>query len=332
MPNRPLLQLRGLKTWFELEDASVPAVDGVDLQVNEGETLALVGESGSGKSVLSLSVLGLVPPPGRIVEGEILFDGIDLTKLSEEARRRRRGSEIGMVFQDPMTSLNPVIRVGEQIAEGIRLHQNLDRRAAEARAVELLELVGIPDAAARHKAFPHQLSGGMRQRVMIAMALSCDPRLLIADEPTTALDVTIQAQVLELLREIQERLGLGILFITHDLGVVAEIADRVAVMYAGRIVEEAPVADLFNHPRMPYTAGLLRSVPRLDTRAGRLASIEGTVPPPHRRPPGCPFHTRCDHRVDRCAESLPPLELVSAGHSVRCFRAAELELTAVSGA
>ena len=320
-----LLEIRGLRTSFELPAGPVPAVDGVDLALNRGQTLALVGESGSGKSVLSLSVMGLVPHPGRIVGGSIRFDGTELTHLPAARMRALRGNRLAMVFQDPMTSLNPVLRVGGQIAEVLRLHCGLNRGEALRRAVELLEAVGIPDPERRVRAFPHQLSGGMRQRVMIAMALACDPDLLIADEPTTALDVTIQAQILDLLKDLQRRTGAAILFVTHDLGVVAEVADRVAVMYAGRIVEEASAGALFATPRMPYTAALMASVPRLDGGEGRLAAIEGAVPSPTARPSGCAFHPRCGFAVDACRDRAPGVSRVAEGHSVRCHRWEEVD-------
>lgn len=320
-----LLEIKDLQTWFETESGEVRAVNGVNLSVSEGETVALVGESGSGKSVLSLSVMGLVPPPGRIVSGTVSYAGRDLASLSERDRRGLRGKEVAMIFQDPMTSLNPVIRVGEQIAEPLRIHLGLSRRDAAKRAVELLEEVGLPDPAERAKAHPHALSGGMRQRVMIAMAIACGPRLLIADEPTTALDVTVQAQILDLLRDLQKRSGMAMLFVTHDLGVVAEIADRVSVLYAGKVVEEAPVADLFEAPRMPYTRGLLASVPSLVGPVSRLTGIDGSVPAGVDRPSGCSFSPRCEAAQDRCREAEPEAELAAPGHFVRCHR--HLELT-----
>ncbi|MFT5143042.1 MAG: oligopeptide/dipeptide ABC transporter ATP-binding protein [Rhodothermales bacterium] len=330
-----LLHIRGLKTHFHAERGLVRAVDGVDLRVAAGETVALVGESGSGKSVTSLSIMGLVPPPGVVVEGEILFGGRDLAGLDDKTLRTVRGNEIAMIFQDPMTSLNPVLRVGAQIAEAYRLHKRVDRRAAARRAEELLELVGIADPARRAQEYPHQLSGGMRQRVMIAMALSCDPQLLIADEPTTALDVTIQAQILDLLAGLQERTGMGILFVTHDLGVVAEIADRVVVLYAGRVVEEARTRDIYRNPKMPYTAGLLASVPSVDGSVGRLKAISGAVPSPTARPPGCTFHPRCEFAIDVCGQVEPPLESADSLDAqegtpfrrVRCHRWRDLDLS-----
>src|SRR5256714_4796828 len=292
-----LLQVKNLHTYFQTREGLVCAVDGVSFYLDRGELLGLVGESGCGKSITALSIMRLVAPPGRIVAGEILFEGRDLLKLSNREMRNVRGNDIAMIFQDPMTSLNPVYTVGEQIAEALRLHRKLSRKAAKAAAVEAMREVAIPDPARRADDYPHQLSGGMRQRVMIAMALACDPKLLIADEPTTALDVTIQAQILELLNELRRTRELGVILITHDLGVVAEVADRVAVMYTGRIVEESPVEELFARPKHPYTEGLLRSVPKLTeaevVKAERLETIEGTVPSPTQLPPGCHFAPRC---------------------------------------
>ena len=299
------------------------AVDDVSFAIVRGSTLALVGESGSGKSVTSLSIMRLILPPGKIVKGEVIFNDRDLIKLDDDEMRRLRGREIAMIFQDPMTSLNPVYTVGDQIAEAIRLHEQLPRRSAWAKAVEMMERVKIPDAARRARDYPYQLSGGMRQRVMIAMGLSCNPRLLIADEPTTALDVTIQAEILELLRGLKEDFDLSMLLITHDLGVVAETADRVAVMYAGRIVEEAPVREIFQAPRHPYTEGLLQSVPRLTEegmKVRRLATIEGTVPGLLDLPAGCKFAPRCPYVIAECTEAEPALLAVSAEHSARCIR------------
>jgi oligopeptide/dipeptide ABC transporter ATP-binding protein len=326
---RPLLEIRDLKTWFATEDGLVKAVDGVSFHIARGETLAVVGESGSGKSVTSLSIMRLVPPPGRVEFGSILLDGVDLLGLPAARMRGVRGNDIGMVFQEPMTSLNPVRSIGHQIAEAVALHQKKDAKAAWRAAIEMLELVGIPDPAQRADNFPHQMSGGMRQRAMIAMALCCRPRLLIADEPTTALDVTIQAQILDLLRRLQRELGMSILFITHDLGVVAEIADRVVVMYAGKAVEEGHVRAIFAQPHMPYTRGLMNSIPRIDriaARRKRLESIPGNVPNALRLPPGCAFHPRCGHADDRCGEVAPELEDAGAGHMVRCLRWRTLNL------
>ena len=332
MSRAPLLEVRDLRTYFRSESGLVRAVDGVSFHLDEGETLAVVGESGSGKSVASLSVMGLVPKPhGFVAEGEILFRGEDLLKKSPRQMRRIRGNEIGMIFQEPMTSLNPVHAVGHQIAESIRLHQRVARRQAARQAIEMLELVGIPEPAKRAESYPHEMSGGMRQRVMIAMALSCNPKLLFADEPTTALDVTIQAQILDLMRKLQKELGMSILFITHDLGVVAEMADRVVVMYSGRAVEEGLVGEIFADPRMPYTVGLMNSIPRVDrgaARAHRLRAIPGNVPDPRNAPSGCAFRTRCEHARPICAEAVPPLEDTGGGHVVRCVRWQELDLRA----
>ncbi|MHB2165933.1 ABC transporter ATP-binding protein [Alsobacter sp. R-9] len=314
--------MRDLQTHFRTEDGVVKAVDGVSFHVGRGETVAVVGESGSGKSVTSLSIMRLIPPPGAIVGGSITFDGRDLLAMSGAEIRAVRGNEIGMIFQEPMTSLNPVKTIGDQIAEAVALHQKKDKRAAREVAVEMLDLVGIPDPRRRIDNYPHQMSGGMRQRAMIAMALCCRPKLLIADEPTTALDVTIQAQILDLMRKLQRELGMSILFITHDLGVVAEMADRVVVMYAGRVVEEGDVRDIFARPRMPYTRALMNSIPRLD-RAGerrRLESIPGTVPNLLRPPPGCAFAPRCSFASDVCTMAIPPLEDSGGGHMVRCAR------------
>jgi len=318
-----ILEIKNLSTHFPTRAGVVRAVDDVSFAIPRGSTLALVGESGSGKSVTSLSVMRLVQPPGRIVSGEILFDNQNLLSLDDEAMRRLRGREIAMIFQDPMTSLNPVYTVGDQIAEAVQLHERLPRKRAWARAVEMMRRVRIPDAARRAADYPFQLSGGMRQRVMIAMALACNPRLLIADEPTTALDVTIQAEILELLRALKDEFELSLLLITHDLGVVAETADRVAVMYAGRIVEEAPVGELFRAPRHPYTEGLLRSVPRL-TEAGikqrRLQTIEGSVPSLLELPKGCKFAPRCAYVIRECTEAEPDLLAAGDAHRARCIR------------
>ena len=317
-----LLEIRGLQTDFATDDGIVHAVDGVDLTVDRGETLGVVGESGCGKTVTALSVLKLIAmPPGRIAGGRILWRGRDLVPLAPREMRDIRSKEIAIVFQEPMTSLNPVYTVGDQIAEVIRQHEDLGRRAALERAVEMLRLVHIPNAERRVRDYPHQFSGGMRQRVMIAMALACDPALLIADEPTTALDVTIQAQILDLLAEMKTRLGMAIMLITHAMGVVAETAQRVNVMYAGRVVEEAPVRELFAHPRHPYTQGLIRSIPRIDaaaTRKPRLDSIPGAVPSPLDRLPGCRFAPRCAFASTVCREAVPPLREIAPGHKVAC--------------
>jgi len=317
--SEPLLRIRNLKTYFFQDDGVVPAVDGIDLEVRWKETLALVGESGCGKSITSFSVLRLLPERGRIVEGEILFDGRDIRLLPEEEMVRIRGNEISMIFQEPMTSLNPVMTIGNQIAESLILHQGLDKKAARLRTVELLKLVGFPRAEEIVDEYPHQLSGGMRQRAMIAMAVACNPKLLIADEPTTALDVTIQAQILELMREVKEKFDTAILLITHDLGVVAEMADRVVVMYAGRVVEEADVFRLFEQPAHPYTEGLLRSVPSLEEEQKRLYSIRGNVPSPDEWPKGCKFAPRCEKAWEKCRLAEPELMEIAPGHRVRCF-------------
>ena len=316
-----LLEIRGLKTDFATDDGIVRAVDGVDLSIDRGETLGIVGESGCGKTVTALSALKLIAmPPGRIAGGQILWLGRDLVPLGAAAMRRIRGKEIGIVFQEPMTSLNPVYSVGAQIAETVREHEGLGRRGAFDRAVEMLALVHIPNPGRRARDYPHQFSGGMRQRVMIAMALSCNPLLLIADEPTTALDVTIQAQILDLLGEMKSRLGTAIMLITHQMGVVAGTAQRVAVMYAGKIIEEAPVEELFARPRHPYTQGLIRSIPRVD-KAGiktRLEAIPGTVPSLLDLPPGCRFAPRCRFAMPICSQAIPPLREVAPGHKVAC--------------
>ncbi|GMU39579.1 MAG: ABC transporter ATP-binding protein [Chloroflexota bacterium] len=317
-----LLEVKNLKTYFFTDEGVVRSVNGVTWHLDEGETLALVGESGCGKSVTAMSILRLIPtPPGRIVDGEIIFEGKDLLKVSDAEMRSIRGNRIGMVFQEPMTSLNPVLTIGTQIRESIQLHLGLDDEAATARAVELLELVGIPEAARRVEDYPHQFSGGMRQRVMIAMALSCNPKLLIADEPTTALDVTIQAQVLEIMARLATEFGTAVLIITHNLGVVARYADRVNVMYAGEIVETGSATDIFKNPRHPYTIGLMASVPRLDaTEKVRLTTIEGQPPLLIREIPGCPFRPRCDWAIDKCETEHPELDEVGPGHAARCWR------------
>ncbi len=317
-----LLEVNNLETQFPTRAGLVRAVDGVSFYLDRGELMGLVGESGCGKSITALSIMRLIASPGRTVNGEIIFDGRDLLKLSDSDMREIRGDDIAMIFQDPMTSLNPVFTVGEQIAEALRLHRKLSRKDARAAAVEAMREVAIPDPARRLDDYPHQLSGGMRQRIMIAMALACDPKLLIADEPTTALDVTIQAQILELLDGLRRNRELAVLLITHDLGVVAEVADRVAVMYTGRIVEESPVSELFARPRHPYTEGLLRSVPKLTmehvAKKERLETIEGTVPSPTNLPPGCHFAPRCPHRMPRCTSEEIPLYQLEGDVNVRC--------------
>jgi peptide/nickel transport system ATP-binding protein len=318
-----LLDIRGLKTYFYTEEGVVRAVDGVDLHIDRGETLGVVGESGCGKTVTALSIMRLIAiPPGKIVEGQMLWGGRDLVTLPPAQMRRVRGKEISMVFQEPMTSLNPVFTVGEQIAEAIRLHEGLGRRGAMAKTVEMLKLVHMANPERRVKEYPHQLSGGMRQRVMIAMALSCNPKLLIADEPTTALDVTIQAQILDLLNELKAKIGMAVLLITHDMGVIAETAQRVMVMYAGKVVEEAPVKELFKEPLHPYTQGLLRSIPRIDlaaTKKQRLEAIPGVVPSLLNLPKGCKFEPRCPHAKPVCKDQDPVLKEVRPGHRVSCW-------------
>src|SRR5436309_2412547 len=326
-----LLEVKGLKTYFFTDEGVVRAVDGIDLYINKGETLGIVGESGSGKTVTALSIMRLIPtPPGRIVEGVITYNGKNLIELPPAQMRKIRGKEISMVFQEPMTSLNPVYTVGEQIAEVVRRHEGLGRRAALAKTVDMLGLVQIPNPKRRVHDYPHQFSGGMRQRVMIAMALSCNPKLLIADEPTTALDVTIQAQILELLADLKSRLGMAIMLITHAMGVVAETAQRVVVMYAGKVIEEASVEQLFSKPRHPYTQGLIRSIPRIDTAAThkeRLEAIPGVVPNLLNPPLGCRFAPRCHYAMPKCREAMPPLYDVGHRHRVACVLA-EPELVA----
>jgi len=316
-----LLEVKGLKTRFFTEDGVVHAVNGITYELNEGGTLGIVGESGCGKSVSVLSVMRLIPePPGKIVGGEVLFEGRDLLKMDAEDVRKVRGNRIAMVFQDPMTSLNPVLTIGRQIDEALELHMSMDKRQARQRTIELLEMVGIPEAGDRADDYPHQFSGGMRQRVMIAMALSCNPRVLIADEPTTALDVTIQAQIIDLVKRLRDDIGMAIIWITHDLGIIAGLAERVIVMYAGYIVERASVKDVYGDPRHPYTIGLLGSLPRLDeTRKRRLFSMRGLPPDLIDLQPGCPFAPRCDYVIDRCREEMPPLEPVSLGHEIACW-------------
>ncbi len=324
MDNRiPLLRIQNLKTYFYTEDGIVKAVDGVDLEVYPGEVLGLVGESGCGKSVTSLSIMRLIAPPGKIVEGEIWFDGQNLLSLPEKQMIAIRGNRISMIFQQPQTALNPVFKVGDQIVEVLQIHRQMDRKTAWERAVEMLRLVGIPDPERRAQAYPHELSGGMAQRVMIAMALACEPALLIADEPTTALDVTIQAQILDLMRNLRQQINTAIILITHDLGVVAEMAERVAVMYAGQIVEQADVNTLFDTPLHPYTQGLLESIPVLGEFKERLAVIPGSVPNLINLPPGCRFAPRCQARVKYslkiCEQEMPALQEIVPGHRVRCW-------------
>ena len=319
----PLLEIQGLKTHFKTDDGWLHAVDGVDLSIDRGETVGVVGESGCGKSVTAKTVMKLIDvPPGRIAAGRVLWKGRDLVPLPPQAMRRIRAKEISIIFQEPMTSLNPVFTVGEQIAESLRLHEGLSRRAALDRAVQMLELVRIPTPERRVRDYPHQFSGGMRQRVMIAIALACKPQLVIADEPTTALDVTIQAQILELLARLKDEMGMAVMLITHAMGVVAEVAQRVVVMYAGKVVEEAPVKELFAHPRHPYTQGLIRSIPRIDldaTHKTRLEAIPGAVPRLIDPPEGCRFAPRCKHAVPACLQATPPLREAASGHRVACI-------------
>jgi oligopeptide/dipeptide ABC transporter ATP-binding protein len=314
----PLLDVKNLETSFFTKQGVIKAVSDVSFSISPGETLGIVGESGCGKSVTSFSVLGLLSHPGRVTGGQILFKGSDLLKLDETGMQRVRGKHIAMIFQEPMTALNPVLTIGKQISEQILAHENVSTKDAWNRSVELLNVVGIPSPEKRVSNYPHQLSGGMRQRAMIAMALSCNPELLIADEPTTALDVTIQAQILDLLQNLQEKLGMAVMFITHDLGVISEISDRVIVMYAGKVVEQAPAAELFKQPRHPYTAGLLRSIPSVKETHRRLTTIEGVVPSLLALPQGCRFRNRCAKAQDKCAGSEPPL-VTSGTRAVACW-------------
>ncbi len=319
---RHLLEVRDLETEFHTDFGVVRAVDGVDLHIDEGETVGLVGESGCGKSVAALSIVRLVPdPPGRIVNGQVLFEGQDLLQLGVRDMRHVRGARIGIIFQEPLTSLNPVLSIERQIVEPLQEHLGMTRRQASTRASELLDMVGIPDPSVRLRDYPHMMSGGQRQRIMIAIALSCNPRLLIADEATTALDVTIQAQILELMKDLTEQFGTALLMITHNLGVVARYADRVCVMYAGKIREMGPSEELYGNPKHPYTLGLLGSVPRLDMQreAGKLTQIPGDVPDPVRMPSGCAFHPRCEYAVVRCADDDPGMEVVGEGHVAACW-------------
>ena len=317
---QPVLEVSGLKTHFHTQDGTVHAVNGVSFDLHQGELLAVVGESGSGKSVTMMSLLRLIPmPPGEIVGGTAEFADKDLLQLPPEELRKVRGGQIGFIFQDPMTSLNPVLTIGRQITEPLHLHTDLDKNGAKERATELLDMVGIPDAKARLKAYPHELSGGMRQRVMIAIALACSPEIIIADEPTTALDVTIQAQIVGIVKDLRERLDTAVIWITHDLGVVAGLADRVLVMYGGRIVEEAPVRDLYATPLHPYTQGLLASLPRLDQKGQELVSIPGQPPSMYAEPSACSFAPRCPHAFDRCFSEVPDLVEVRPGHRSACF-------------
>ena len=315
-----VLEVNGLKTHFHTQDGTVHAVNGVSFKLHAGELLGVVGESGSGKSVTMMSLLKLIPmPPGDIVDGQAKFRDNDLLQLEPRELRKVRGGQIGFIFQDPMTSLNPVLTIGRQITEPLILHTDVDKKGAKVRAAELLDMVGIPDAAARLKAYPHELSGGMRQRVMIAIALACSPEAIIADEPTTALDVTIQAQIIAIVKGLRERLGTAVVWITHDLGVIAGLADRVLVMYGGRIVEEALVRDLYATPMHPYTVGLLASLPRLDQKGQELVSIPGQPPSLYAEPTGCSFAPRCAHAFDRCTSEVPELVEVRPGHRTACF-------------
>lgn len=316
-----LLEVKHLRTHFKTEDGVVPSVNGVSFSVAKGETLAIVGESGCGKSVTSLSIMGLVAPPGEVVGGEIWLEGQNLLALSKKELRKLRGNKLSMIFQEPMTSLNPVFTIGNQLGEVFRQHRQMDKKEARAHSIEMLEHVGIPNAEKIVNSFPHQLSGGMRQRVMIAMALACNPALLIADEPTTALDVTIQAQILELLKKLNKEFQTGVILITHDLGVVAEMADRVVVMYAGEVVEQADVFSLFAEPKHPYTKGLLGSLPKLDENREELDSIPGSVPNPLDMPGGCAFHPRCPAATEECKQNKPQLQEVALNHLARCFYA-----------
>ena len=328
----PVLEVKDLKTYFYTRDGIVKAVDGVSFTLHKGETLGLVGESGCGKSMTALSIMRLIPePPGRIVGGEVKLNGRDLVPLSQEQMREVRGNEMSMIFQEPMTSLNPVLTIGFQVGEALRLHQNMDKRQAMNRAIEMLDLVKIPEPRQRSREYPHQLSGGMRQRAMIAMALACNPKVLIADEPTTALDVTIQAQILELIVELQKELGTAVIMITHDLGVIAETTQRVIVMYAGRKVEETDVGRLFKSPLHPYSRGLLRSIPRLEIMSGReseeaerLAEIQGIVPALSNLPPGCVFAPRCDFADQTCTDAYPDYKEHTPGHWAGCWHANKL--------
>ena len=321
----PLLDIRGLKTHFKTDDGWLHAVDGVDLAIDAGQTVCVVGESGCGKSVTAKTVMKLIDmPPGKIVAGQVLWQGRDLVPLGAEDMQKIRAKEIAIIFQEPMTSLNPVYTIGEQIAESVRLHEGLSKAEAMNRAVEMLKLVNIPTAERRIKDYPHQFSGGMRQRVMIAIALACNPKLLIADEPTTALDVTIQAQILDLMQDLKDRLGMAVMLITHAMGVVAEVAQKVVVMYAGKVVEEAPVGELFAHPKHPYTQGLIRSIPRIDlaaTHKVRLEAIPGTVPKLIEPREGCRFAARCRFAKAECSDATPPLREIAPGHKVACFLA-----------
>ncbi len=315
-----MLEVKNLKTYFNIEEGLVPAVDDVDFQLSARETLAIVGESGSGKSVTSLSILRLIKEPGKIVGGNIMYLGKDILKMKEKEIRSIRGNEISMIFQEPMTSLNPVFTVGRQISEVIMIHQKLKKQEALQKAVELIKLVGIPNPDKCVDNYPHQLSGGMKQRIMIAIALACNPKILIADEPTTALDVTIQSQILNLMKELKEKLGTAIILVTHDLGVVAQLSDNIMVMYAGKAVEYGPTLEIFKDPLHPYTEGLLNSIPKIDEELNRLKIIRGTVPSPFQLPEGCKFSTRCDYVMDICKEREPEYITLASGRKVRCWK------------
>lgn len=317
--NKHVLEVKNLKTHFFTERGVIPAVDGVSFHLNEGELVGIVGESGSGKSVTSLSIMDLIEEPGRIVDGEVLYNGKDLVPMSEREMRKIRGNDIAMIFQEPLTSLNPVLTIGKQITEAILMHQDVSKQEAKKQAIELLNKVRIPRAEQVYASYPHLLSGGMRQRVMIAMALSCNPKILIADEPTTALDVTIQAQIIKLLKELSKDFGAAIMLITHDLGVIAEMVDRVVVMYGGKVVEQTDVHTLFKSPQHPYTQGLINSTPRIHELKDELQSIKGNVPSPDMLPTGCKFHPRCEFAMDICREKDPALETIADGHEVRCW-------------
>ncbi|MDF0725931.1 ABC transporter ATP-binding protein [Cytobacillus sp. S13-E01] len=319
--SKPVIEVKGLRTSFFTDDGEIPAVDSIDFYINEGEILGIVGESGCGKSVTSLSIMGLVPnPPGKITAGEILFNGENLVKASERRMRQIRGNDIAMIFQEPMTSLNPLFTINSQLTEAIRIHNKWSKKQARIRAIEILKLVGLPRAEELIDEYPHQLSGGMRQRVMIAMAMACDPKVLIADEPTTALDVTIQSQILKLMKQLNNKMNTAIMLITHDLGVVAEVCERIVVMYAGKIVEEGDVRTIFKDPKHPYTVGLIRSVPDMREKKERLYSIPGNVPKPGSIKQGCRFAERCEHAFDRCFSETPELyKTKDVGRSVRCF-------------
>ncbi len=327
MKKEILLEVKDLKTYFYTEDGVVKAVDGVSFTINKGEVMGLVGESGCGKSVTSLSIMRLVDTPGKIVGGQIIFKGEDLLKKSEEEMRKLRGSEIAMIFQEPMTALNPVYTIGDQIMESVLIHQDVNEEEAKKKTIEMLDLVGIPDPAERFNEYPHEMSGGMRQRAMIAMAMSCNPDLLISDEATTALDVTIQAQILELMKDLQRKSGMAILFITHDLALVAEMTNSVAVTYTGKIVESSDVRSIFKDPRHPYTYGLLNSIPSFlsETTKEPLPAIEGMVPSPYRMPKGCHFNPRCPFATDICRKEMPELKEITPNHIVRCFHPVNVE-------